>query len=212
MKTIYIYVLNTLADWELGHITAELNSKRFFKAEAQEITIKTVSYSNQPIKTMGGFAITPDCLVEEIDLNEESVLLLPGADTWSKPEHIHIVNVAKDLLAIGGTVAAICGATVALGNAGLLNTYSHTSNGLEFLEMFCPIYEGQNLYIEQPSACDHNLITASSTGVLMWTKQIIESLDVFEKESLEAWFNYFNTGNAHYFFELMQTLPANNRD
>ena len=30
MFTVYIYVLDTLADWELGYVTAELNSGRFF--------------------------------------------------------------------------------------------------------------------------------------------------------------------------------------
>ena len=30
--TIYIYALDTLADWELGYVTAELNSGRFFRA------------------------------------------------------------------------------------------------------------------------------------------------------------------------------------
>ncbi|CEN28312.1 Uncharacterized protein LACPI_1112 [Lactococcus piscium MKFS47] len=27
MKTIYIYLLDTLADWEIGYITSELRSK-----------------------------------------------------------------------------------------------------------------------------------------------------------------------------------------
>ncbi len=31
MFTIYVYVLDTLADWELGYVTAELNSGRFSK-------------------------------------------------------------------------------------------------------------------------------------------------------------------------------------
>lgn len=31
MFTIYVYVLDTLADWELGHVTSELNSGRFLK-------------------------------------------------------------------------------------------------------------------------------------------------------------------------------------
>lgn len=34
MFTVYIYVLDTLADWELGYVTAELNSGRFFKKDA----------------------------------------------------------------------------------------------------------------------------------------------------------------------------------
>ena len=29
MFTIYVYVLDTLADWELGHVAAELNSGGF---------------------------------------------------------------------------------------------------------------------------------------------------------------------------------------
>lgn len=31
MSVIYIYVLDTLADWEIGHVISELNSGRFFK-------------------------------------------------------------------------------------------------------------------------------------------------------------------------------------
>jgi hypothetical protein len=35
MQTIYIYVLDTLADWEIGYLTSELNSGRFFKKDAK---------------------------------------------------------------------------------------------------------------------------------------------------------------------------------
>ena len=31
MFTVYVYALDTLADWELGYVIAELNSGRFFK-------------------------------------------------------------------------------------------------------------------------------------------------------------------------------------
>ncbi|EPH72684.1 hypothetical protein D929_01904 [Enterococcus faecalis 02-MB-P-10] len=62
MKTIYIYVSDTLTDWEIGYVTAELNSKRFFKSEASLLCVKTVSYSRDSISTMGGIQITPDCL------------------------------------------------------------------------------------------------------------------------------------------------------
>ena len=30
MFNVYLYVMDTLADAEVGHITTELNSKRFF--------------------------------------------------------------------------------------------------------------------------------------------------------------------------------------
>ena len=82
MITIYIYALDTLADWELGHITSELNSGRFFKKGAPSITLKMVSYSKEPIITMGGLSIVADCLPGDIVVSETSVLILQGADTW----------------------------------------------------------------------------------------------------------------------------------
>lgn len=72
--------------------------------------------------------------------------------------------------------------------------------------MFSKNYEGQNLYIDELSVSYDNLITANSAGALLWTKQIIECLDVFNKDTLDSWFNYFSTGQTKYYFELMNTL------
>jgi hypothetical protein len=30
-KKIYLYVFNTMSDWEIGYLMAELNSGRYFK-------------------------------------------------------------------------------------------------------------------------------------------------------------------------------------
>lgn len=209
MFTIYVYVLDTLADWELGYVTSELNSGRFFKKDAQHVTLKTVSYSKGSIHTMGGLQIIPDCIIDDMVVSETSVLLLPGADTWNDPKHGAIIEKASEFLSSGATVCAICGATAALANFGLLDERFHTSNGVGFLEMFCPSYKGQKFYIDKPSITDRNLITASPTGALLWAKQIIEHLDVFQSDTLEYWYQYFNTGDPKHFYALMQSLPAN---
>ena len=210
MYTVYVYVLETLADWELGYVTSELHSRRFFKKDAERVSLKTVSYSKEPIHTMGGLTVVPDCLIDDISVNETSVLLLPGADTWNDPKHGAIIKKASEFLSLGATVGAICGATVALANFGLLDSRRHTSNGQGFLEMFSPAYKGQDFYIDELSVADHNLITANSTGSLLWAKQIIEHLGVFQSNTLELWYEYFSTGKAESFFALMQTLPSNN--
>lgn len=208
MITIYVYVLDTLADWELGYVTSELNSARFFKKDAQRVSLKTVSYSKDPIRTMGGLTIMPDCLIEEMVVSETSVLLLPGANTWSDPTHGVIIEKAGEFLSAGAMVGAICGATAALANAGILDNRPHTSNGAGFLEMVSPNYKGKSFYIDNSSVADNNLITAASTGGLLWAKQILEHLGVFQSDTLEAWCNYFSTGEPEYFFALMQTLPS----
>lgn len=210
MFTVYVYVLETLADWELGYITSELHSVRFFKKDAERVSLKTVSYSKEPIHTMGGLTVIPDCLTDDIVVSETSVLLLPGADTWNDPRHGAILKKAGEFLSIGATVGAICGATTALANYGLLDNRRHTSNGQGFLEMFCPTYKGQNFYIDEPSVADNNLITANPTASLLWAKQILEHLGVFQADTLEFWYEYFSTGKAESFFALMQTLPSDN--
>lgn len=210
MFTVYAYVLDTLADWELGHVTAELHSGRFFKKDAPQVVVKTVSGAKEPIHTMGGLTVVPDCLIEEIAAEERSVLLLPGANTWNDPRHGAILAKARELLLAGGTVCAICGATAALAGVGLLDDRPHTSNGPGFLEMFAPGYKGTGFYVDEPSVADGNLITAGSTGGLMWAKQIIARLDVFSEETLESWYQYFSTGRPEQFYALMQTLPSSN--
>ncbi|MDO5559222.1 MAG: type 1 glutamine amidotransferase family protein [Oscillospiraceae bacterium] len=208
MITVYVYVLDTLADWETGYVTSELNSGRFFRKDAQRVSLKTVSCSKEPVKTMGGMTVVPDCLVDDIVVSQSSVLLLPGANTWNDPKHNAVIKKAGQMLSSGAAVCAICGATEALANFGLLDNRPHTSNGPGFLEMISPGYTGQRFYKDQPSVKDNNLITAACTGALLWTKQIIEYLDVFQADTLKAWYDYFSTGSPESFFALMQTLPA----
>lgn len=212
MFTIYVYVLDTLADWELGYVTAELNSGRFFKKGAQRVSLKTVSASRETVTTMGGLTIVPDCLIDEMVADETSMLILPGANTWSDPRHGAVIEKAGEFLSAGAAVCAICGATTALAGCGLLDQRPHTSNGPGFLEMFSPSYKGKSFYIGNPSVADNNLITASSTGALLWAKQIIEHLGVFQSNTLEAWYKYFSTGEPKHFFALMQTLPSGNKN
>lgn len=76
-------------------------------------------------------------------------------------EHGHIIGMVGKLIDRGVIVAAVCGATVALAYAGILDQRKHTSNGKGFLEMVCPTYKGSSNYIDAPAVCDGNLITAS---------------------------------------------------
>ena len=209
MFTVYVYVLDTMADWELGFITAELNTGRFFRKDAPGVLVKTVGVSRKPVRTMGGLTVIPDCAVDDIAVNEKCVLLLPGANTWDDDSHDAIVRKAETILLRGGTVCAICGATVRLANAGLLDHRQHTSNGVGFLDITAPGYRGRELYVDEPSTADRGLITAGAAGALSWAKQILERLEVFWTDTLEAWYAYFRTGDAMYFHALMETLADN---
>ena len=67
---------------------------------------------------------------------------------------------------------------------------------------------------EQPesaiSVADGGLITASATGGLLWAKHILAHLNVFQEDTLEAWYQYFSIGRPERFYALMQMLPTAN--
>jgi len=54
------------------------------------------------------------------------------------------------------------------------------------------------------AARDGNVITASSAGGLLWARYILESLNIYSKEVIDAWYGYFSTGRMEYFMELME--------
>ncbi|MFD2706750.1 DJ-1/PfpI family protein [Salibacterium lacus] len=206
MFNVYYYVLETLSDWELGYVTAELHSGRYFKKQSPHVSVKTVGSTKDPITTMGGLTVAPDITVDEIIAEPSAVLLLPGADTWDDQKHTPIIEKAVELLECGAIVAAICGATTALAEAGVLDGRIHTSNSLEYLNMVSSNYNGQQYYKDVKAIADGELITGSSAGGLLFAGIVLEKLDVFAEDTLEAWYNYFNTGDATYFYTLLKTL------
>ena len=77
--TAHLGVYDTLADWEVGHLIAELRTGRF---TGTPWNIVTVAESREPITTMGGLRILPDLLLEDLDPDSSNLLILPGADMW----------------------------------------------------------------------------------------------------------------------------------
>ena len=208
MKIVYVYVQDTLADWEAGYAVAELHSGRFFKAAAEQLRVKTCALSREPITTMGGLRLLPDLTVDEICLSDAAMLILPGGDGWLKLQNEMILEKAAAFLAADIPVAAICAATVALGRVGLLNQHRHTSVDLEFLRMMGgDAYSGSALYEQQPAVLDGNLITAAGTAPLEFACHIFERLDVFSPATLEAWYLLHKEKLPEYYEALVASLP-----
>jgi putative intracellular protease/amidase len=205
-KYVYLYVLDTLSDWEPGYAIAELNSGRFFSTKGRRVPVRTVAATADTITTMGGVRIAPDVVLRDVVPETSAMFIVAGADTWFDSSHQPALEKVKELLACGANVAAICGATGALANAGVFDHRPHTSNSLKYLEMFAPGYQGRAHYVDALAVADGNLITAGSAGSLLFAKYILERLEVFSEETLEAWYNYFGTGDERHFFAMMASL------
>ena len=201
---IFLYVLDTLADWEISLIIAEVNSGRYFKKKIAKPQIIKVGNSKNSIKTMGGIEIIPDIDVDSMNLENGDLVILPGADTWQNGNNFKIIEKIKGNNDI--TIAGICGATFALADNGLLDNKRHTSNDKGYLKMVCKNYKGETLYENKPVVVDGNLITATGIAPLDFAYEVIKKLDVMEINTLNAWCNLYKTKEAKYFFELMESL------
>jgi putative intracellular protease/amidase len=203
---VYIYVLNTLADWEISYLTAELNSGRYLNKTRPPVRLIKIGNTTEPIKTMGGITITPDESIDNIKFKEDDLLILPGADTWMEEENKKIIDIVSGIINEKVIIAAICGATVALANKGILNNRNHTSNDIEFLKMFCSEYGGENFYLNQPAVIDDNLITASGIAPLEFSYEVLKRINVMKTGTLEAWYKLYKTREPKYFYALMESL------
>lgn len=202
-RKVYMYVFDTMSDWEVGYLTAELNTGRYFKKGLEPLKVITVGIDKNPIMTMGGLKVIPDISIEECNIESKDVLILPGGDTWTSSIHEIILEKAKEALIQGSIVAAICGATLGLAKKGILDFRNHTSNDLEFIKMVIPNYSGEKYYKMEAVVNDENLVTASGIAPLEFTFQVLKILQVFESESLNSWLNLYKTYDSKYFFELM---------
>jgi len=202
----YIHILNTLADWEIGYLTAELKSGRYLDKTRPSVELIKIGNTTEPIKTMGGITIAPDESIDNIRFKEDDLLILPGADTWMEEENKKIIDIVSGIIDKKVIIAAICGSTVALANRGILNDRNHTSNDMEFLKMFCPEYTGENFYLNQPAVTDNNLITASGITPLEFSYEVLKRINVMKAETLEAWYQLYKTNESKYFYALMESL------
>lgn len=204
-QDIYLFVFDSLSDWEFGYAAAGINSPPFQKNPGR-YQIRTVASSGDKVTTMGGIRIEPDLTLAEISPEENAMLILPGGLAWDMGQNMEAVELAGAFLNSGVPVAAICGATAGLARGGLLDRRQHTSNAREYLA--ATRYTGGELYIDIPAVTGENVITASGVAPVDFAREIFLRLDLYTPQVLDAWYGLYKTGEAHYFEELMRAGGA----
>ena len=205
MPTTFLYIQDTLADWEPAHVLAELHSGNYLKDPLLSHKVVLCGRTPDTITTMGGLHLKPDMPVADINPGAGDLLLLPGATSWLAPEQAPVITKVREVLKSDAVVAAICGATMALANDGILDSRPHTSNDLAALRMLCAGYHGDNYYVNEPAVTHGNLITASGVAPIEFAYHILRRLNVMEEEALAAWYGLYSTRKPEFFYALMET-------
>jgi putative intracellular protease/amidase len=205
----YLVVVDTLADWEIGYLTAELHGRRFFANPLADFAFRRVGLTTAPVTSMGGTTHEPDLALADLVLQAGDVLILPGSERWDQPELRPILEFARDALNAGHHVAAICGAVDGLASVGALDGRRHTSNDLGFLKQACPAYRGEKLYRHEPAVRGDNLLTATVLAPLEFSAEVLKMLKVWRPETIRAWYQLHKTRKERWYHALVASMaPA----
>jgi len=186
-KKIVVFLFDGFSDWEIAYITPEIKKNDKFD-------LIYFSQKGDSVLSMGGLQILADSSLNDINLSEVEMLILPGGTAWEQDKNVFIDSFLKNLFASGKTISAICAATTYLGKKGFLDNLKHTSNDLNYIKRIAPEYLGEQNYINSKVVSDKNIITANGTAPIEFTREIFKSLKLYNNTENEKWFQLFKNG------------------
>jgi putative intracellular protease/amidase len=169
MATIAVAMVDGVADWEIGTILPA--ARAWFGDE-----IRIASIDGKPVDSIGGLRLHPQYALSDLAPLEADLWLLPGSDRWQAGEIPGLSALLQQRIEAGRAVAAICGATLALAYAGLLDTRPHTSNSEAFLREQVGVYAGAAHYRERKVVSADGLITAPGTSPVSFAAECLRLL------------------------------------
>jgi len=186
-ENIYVFLFDGYSDWEIAYLAPELK-------KSNKTNLKYFTIDGLDITSAGGLKISPNLSIEQLNLDDISVLILPGGSAWEEKSIKGIDKLVETLHSNNKTIAGICGATVFLGQKGYLDNVKHTSNALEYLKYMAPEYKGENLYQSDLSVTDKNIITANGFSPIEFAREIFKEIELKNETGIEKWYQLFKNG------------------
>lgn len=169
MPKIAVILTPGFADWEYAYIAGTGGpfygmTVRFFAPEPGEVV------------SQGGLPAKVSRSTDEIGDWSPDVVAVVGGLGWDRDGAPDISDVLTAQHVRGGTVAGVCGGTLALARAGLLDDVRHTSNDPAFLASNAPGYRGASRYVASARAVtDDGIITAPGTAATSFAAAVFEA-------------------------------------
>ena len=176
MQPITIIIADGYSDWEIAPLAGV--GRAFYGAD-----IRFASPDGGSITSVAGLTVTD---TNKFDAAGDGVVVVCGGGTYEGDTAPDLSNRLKDAHGAGRIVAGICGGTIALARAGLLDDVKHTSNGPNYLGKFAKSYDGAVNYVEQPTALrDGDIITAGAPMPASFAMEVLLAAGLDAKKAAE---------------------------
>ncbi len=187
MKKIAIFLFNGFSDWEIAYLAPEIN-------KSEQFELVYFSKDGNFVSSMGGLQVEPHTSLSELDIDDFSLLIIPGGTAWEKGENQEVTSLIKEAHEKRKPIAAICAATAFLAQLGLLDNLKHTSNDLNYLKAVAPGYKGEANYQNSLAVTDENIITANGIAPIEFAREVFKKIGLYDDENNDKWFQLFKNG------------------
>lgn len=171
MSKIAIILTPGFAEWEYAFIGG--TGGPFYG-----IDIRYFAPRPGEIQSQGGLTCKVADDVDAIDAWQPNTVVIIGGLIWESEDAPDMTSVLTKQLSRGGAVAGICGGTLALARAGILNNVEHTSNAPSYLSE-AEDYSGAGLYVESGTAItSEKVITAPGIAPVTFTAEVFKSAGI----------------------------------
>lgn len=203
-RMIALYATETMADWEFAYLTTQVAQAEAIRPGRFDLTLAGDGLAE--VASLGTMPIRPTVDVAELaDDSSLAALVIPGGEHYDSG-HDRLLDLIPHLLQRGVPVAAICGGTLLLARAGVLDDRRHTSNAPEFLQLSG--YQGAGMYVSEPVVTDRRITTAGGVHPVAFTAEVMRLTQLCPDDLTAAWERLFSTGEADAFDQLMQATHA----
>ncbi|WP_087501683.1 DJ-1/PfpI family protein [Pseudomonas sp. SID14000] len=167
MARIGLVLTPGFADWEYALIAG--TASPFYGIDVRFFAPVPGKFFSQ-----GGLAVTVDSGLQQCLDWKPDVVVIVGGMIWEQSEAPDIGDFLRASRLAGATIAGICGGTLAVAKADLLNTIPHTSNSADFLKQNADNYTGEILYQDCSGAViADRIITAPGPAPVSFTCAVL---------------------------------------
>lgn len=177
-RTLHVLLLDQLADWEAPLVLCELARRGGWR-------VVPIGLERGAVGTMGGLTVSIERGLAEVDPGEVRALLAVGSPLWAE-ELEPVSRFLREVWRAGAVVGAICGATIGVGHAGLLEGRRYTSNDRDTVASKVPAGR-LGTYVEAPAVRDDRLVTASGLGYVEFAAELLAAIGAMRDDEKAGW-------------------------